>query len=104
MREKIIAQEKEQSVLATLHQILTPFLLRRLKMDVEFSLPPKKEVLVYAPLTDVQVGGGGEGCFGYVSRIYGLCACVRLCVCVCVCVCVQCRLYPRIYKRHDDKH
>ena len=35
-------------------QILTPFLLRRLKMDVEFSLPPKKEVLVYAPLTAVQ--------------------------------------------------
>ena len=35
-------------------QILTPFLLRRLKTDVEFSLPPKKEVLVYAPLTSVQ--------------------------------------------------
>ena len=35
-------------------QILTPFLLRRLKMDVEFSLPPKKEVLVYAPLTTTQ--------------------------------------------------
>ncbi len=32
-------------------QILTPFLLRRLKTDVELSLPPKKEVLVYAPLT-----------------------------------------------------
>ena len=35
-------------------QILTPFLLRRLKTDVEFSLPPKKEVLVYAPLTSIQ--------------------------------------------------
>ena len=35
-------------------QILTPFLLRRLKTDVEFSLPPKKEVLVYAPLTAYQ--------------------------------------------------
>ena len=35
-------------------QILTPFLLRRLKTDVEFSLPPKKEVVVYAPLTLVQ--------------------------------------------------
>ena len=35
-------------------QILTPFLLRRLKTDVEFSLPPKKEVLVYAPLTAFQ--------------------------------------------------
>lgn len=36
------------------HQILTPFLLRRLKTDVELSLPPKKEVLVYAPLTQKQ--------------------------------------------------
>ena len=35
-------------------QILTPFLVRRLKTDVEFSLPPKKEVLVYAPLTAYQ--------------------------------------------------
>lgn len=35
-------------------QILTPFLLRRLKTDVELSLPPKKEVLVYAPLTQKQ--------------------------------------------------
>lgn len=36
-------------------KILTPFLLRRLKTDVEFSLPPKKEILVYAPLTRFQV-------------------------------------------------
>lgn len=36
------------------HQILTPFLLRRLKTDVELSLPPKKEVLVCAPLTQKQ--------------------------------------------------
>ena len=35
-------------------QILTPFLLRRLKTDVEFKIPPKKEILVYAPLTPAQ--------------------------------------------------
>ena len=35
-------------------QILTPFLLRRLKSDVELEVPPKKEVLVYAPLTKKQ--------------------------------------------------
>lgn len=28
--------------------------MRRLKTDVELSLPPKKEVLVYAPLTQKQ--------------------------------------------------
>lgn len=52
--ERIIEQEKEHQVLERLHAILTPFLLRRLKADVELCLPPKKEVLVYAPLTQKQ--------------------------------------------------
>jgi len=34
-----------------LHAILKPFLLRRLKIDVETSLPPKKEYVLYAPLS-----------------------------------------------------
>jgi ATP-dependent DNA helicase len=34
-----------------LHDILRPFLLRRLKADVERSLPPKKEYVLYAPLS-----------------------------------------------------
>jgi SNF2 family DNA or RNA helicase len=34
-----------------LHEILRPFLLRRLKVDVERSLPPKKEYVLYAPLS-----------------------------------------------------
>ena len=37
-----------------LHQILSPFLLRRLKTDVELKIPPKKEILVQAPLTALQ--------------------------------------------------
>ncbi|XP_031567428.1 lymphoid-specific helicase-like [Actinia tenebrosa] len=53
-KERILAQEREHQVLKTLHSILTPFLLRRLKSDVELSLPPKKELLVYAPLTKKQ--------------------------------------------------
>jgi SNF2 family DNA or RNA helicase len=32
-------------------QILTPFMLRRLKSDVDFVIPPKREVVVYAPLS-----------------------------------------------------
>jgi ATP-dependent DNA helicase len=35
----------------TLHKVLRPFLLRRLKADVETSLPPKKEYVLYAPLS-----------------------------------------------------
>ena len=35
-------------------QILTPFMLRRLKTDVDFVIPPKREVVVYAQLSAVQ--------------------------------------------------
>jgi ATP-dependent DNA helicase len=38
----------------TLHTILRPFLLRRLKVDVETNLPPKKEYVLYAPLSAKQ--------------------------------------------------
>lgn len=41
------------SVVQSLHAILKPFLLRRLKAEVE-DLPPKKEYLLYAPLTQQQ--------------------------------------------------
>lgn len=33
---------------------MTPFLLRRLKTDVALEVPPKKEIVVYAPLTAKQ--------------------------------------------------
>jgi ATP-dependent DNA helicase len=44
----------KSSVVTSLHAILKPFLLRRLKVDVEKDLPPKKEYLLYAPLTQSQ--------------------------------------------------
>uniref|UniRef100_A0A803KL40 Proliferation-associated SNF2-like protein n=2 Tax=Xenopus tropicalis TaxID=8364 RepID=A0A803KL40_XENTR len=52
--EDIVANEREQNILHMLHQILTPFLLRRLKCDVTLEVPPKREVVVYAPLTKKQ--------------------------------------------------
>jgi ATP-dependent DNA helicase len=52
-------------IIHSLHAILKPFLLRRLKADVEANLPPKKEYVLYAPLSvrqrelyDSIVGGG----------------------------------------------
>lgn len=52
--DEIIAEEKQHNILAMLHQILTPFMLRRLKRDVDLDVPPKREVLVYAPLSSKQ--------------------------------------------------
>lgn len=52
--ESVVAAEREKNILSMLHQILTPFLLRRLKSDVTLEVPPKKEIIVYAPLTAKQ--------------------------------------------------
>ncbi|XP_071839888.1 lymphocyte-specific helicase-like [Apostichopus japonicus] len=52
--EEILKEEREKNVLSMLHQILSPFLLRRLKTDVDLSIPKKKEILVHAPLSALQ--------------------------------------------------
>ncbi|KAK9468494.1 P-loop containing nucleoside triphosphate hydrolase protein [Lipomyces arxii] len=52
--QEIIDEENKHHLLSNLHAILKPFLLRRLKSDVELSLPPKREYILYAPLTKVQ--------------------------------------------------
>lgn len=49
------AEERRKSkVVAKLHAILRPFLLRRMKEDVEHTLPRKKEIILYATLTEHQ--------------------------------------------------
>ena len=47
--------ETARRVVSQLHQILKPFLLRRVKSEVERDLPPKQEYLLYTPLTRLQV-------------------------------------------------
>jgi SNF2 family DNA or RNA helicase len=37
-----------------LHKVLRPFLLRRVKADVEHSLLPKKEINLYVGMTEMQ--------------------------------------------------
>nr|CAH0110344.1 unnamed protein product [Daphnia galeata] len=51
---KIVELERKENVLSMLHQILSPFLLRRLKTDVELQLPKKKELIVYCPMSKLQ--------------------------------------------------
>ncbi|KAH8099849.1 SNF2 family DNA-dependent ATPase [Cristinia sonorae] len=47
-------EEKSKKVVEALHKILRPFLLRRVKSDVEKSLLPKKEINIYVGLTEMQ--------------------------------------------------
>lgn len=44
----------EAQQVADLHKMLKPYLLRRVKEDVEKSLPPKEETIVEVELTPVQ--------------------------------------------------
>ncbi|ODV98572.1 hypothetical protein PACTADRAFT_48303 [Pachysolen tannophilus NRRL Y-2460] len=49
-------QESDQDlVVKQLHKVLSPFLLRRVKADVEKSLLPKKEVNLYIGMTEMQL-------------------------------------------------
>lgn len=45
---------KDAQQVAMLHDVLRPYLLRRIKEDVEKSLPPKEETIVEVALTSVQ--------------------------------------------------
>ncbi|KAL9229450.1 hypothetical protein vseg_004914 [Gypsophila vaccaria] len=47
-------EKRRRQVVAKLHAILRPFLLRRMKSDVELSLPRKKEIILYATMTEHQ--------------------------------------------------
>ena len=45
----------QDTVVQQLHRVLRPFLLRRVKSDVEKSLLPKKEINLYIGMSDMQV-------------------------------------------------
>lgn len=50
----ILAAEMKDQIVSKLHEIIRPFLLRRVKADVDLDIPAKVEVVVWAPLTTVQ--------------------------------------------------
>lgn len=45
---------EEKSIISQLHRILRPFMLRRVKADVDKEIPPKKEVYIGAGLSPMQ--------------------------------------------------
>ncbi|SCM22832.1 chromatin remodeling protein, putative [Plasmodium berghei] len=52
---KISTNDNKQSEIITqLHTILKPFMLRRLKVEVEQSLPPKREIYIFVGMSKLQ--------------------------------------------------
>eukprot|EP00798_Chlamydomonas_sp_ICE-L_P024975 gene24975-10636_t len=54
MPDALLAAEQRARAVSKLHGILKPFVLRRLKSDVEISLPGKMEVILYAGMSKTQ--------------------------------------------------
>ena len=46
-----MSEEEELLIINRLHQVLRPFLLRRVKSEVEKELPPKKEIVIKVGLS-----------------------------------------------------
>ncbi|KAL3334742.1 hypothetical protein AABB24_031127 [Solanum stoloniferum] len=51
---QISGETDQQEVVQQLHKVLRPFLLRRLKSDVEKGLPPKKETILKVGMSQMQ--------------------------------------------------
>ena len=44
----------DTAVIEQLHRLLAPFMIRRVKKDVEKGIPPKTETKLFVGLTDMQ--------------------------------------------------
>ena len=54
--DAIVLEQRKNQTVSKLHEILRPFLLRRIKADVLTDIPPKKEVVVYSGISKLQAG------------------------------------------------
>lgn len=46
--------KNQEKIIKQIHRLLKPFMLRRLKVDVERNLPTKKEIYMFIGLTQIQ--------------------------------------------------
>lgn len=58
--ETILMEQRKNQTVSKLHDILRPFLLRRIKTDVLSEMPPKKEIIVYSGMSKLQKGYGQQ--------------------------------------------
>ena len=50
-----LSEEERQLIVASLHKVLKPFLLRRVKTDVLKEVPQKVEKIIHCPLSPLQI-------------------------------------------------
>ena len=47
-------EEGQMKIVKQIHQLLKPFVLRRLKSEIKYKIPPKKEIFLYVGLSQLQ--------------------------------------------------
>ena len=47
-------EEGQMQIIKQIHQLLKPFVLRRLKSEIKYKIPPKKEIFLYVGLSELQ--------------------------------------------------
>ncbi|KAF5402582.1 hypothetical protein PHET_03857 [Paragonimus heterotremus] len=53
-RDRLVTAEVERSLITKLHCIISPFMLRRTKVETNLLLPPKREILLRVGMTALQ--------------------------------------------------
>lgn len=53
-KNKILESEEKDNIVSTIHKVLGPFMLRRLKSEVLDDMVPKKEVVISCPMSKMQ--------------------------------------------------
>jgi SNF2-related domain/HMG-box domain/DNA-binding domain len=86
-------ENEKNKLISQLHKILRPFMLRRLKVDVEKSLPPKHETILFTGMSGMQkklyrdilirdidaIQGGGKNSGGSRTAILNIVMQLRKC-------------------------
>ena len=73
---QISGENDQQEVVQQLHKVLRPFLLQRLKLDVEKGLPSKKEIILKVGMSQLQktillsIVSKRLGCCQYWRRVF----------------------------------
>ena len=81
------ANEKHK-LISQLHKILRPFMLRRLKADVEKSLPPKSETILFTGMSAMQKKLY-KVCLFWIRDYLAVCTCTLLCHALCASLAIQ---------------
>lgn len=53
-QSKEVKDQQQEYIIKQIHRLLRPFMLRRLKIDVERHLPTKKEIYLFVGLSQIQ--------------------------------------------------